>query len=93
LTSDGTRRDPDDGRHAKWPDSLPTVQVRVARPTDRLDDVVRFYRDGLGLRIIGSFEGHAGYSGVMLGLPDRCAGYFTHPTTRHVEATTAHPCW
>lgn len=52
-----------------WPVELPVTQVRVARPTDRLDEVVRFYRDGLGLREIGSFRGHAGFDGVMLGLP------------------------
>ena len=52
-----------------WPDKLPVAQVRVARPTDRLDEVVRFYRDGLGLKQIGAFAGHAGYRGVMLGLP------------------------
>jgi catechol 2,3-dioxygenase-like lactoylglutathione lyase family enzyme len=44
-------------------------QVRFARPTDRLAEVLRFYEDGLGLPRIDSFEGHAGYSGVMLGLP------------------------
>jgi catechol 2,3-dioxygenase-like lactoylglutathione lyase family enzyme len=43
--------------------------VRFARPTDRLAEVLRFYEDGLGLERIDSFEGHAGYSGVMLGLP------------------------
>ena len=53
----------------EWPESLPVAQVRVARPTERLEEVVRFYRDGLGLKVIGSFEGHAGYTGVMLGLP------------------------
>lgn len=53
----------------EWPQSLPAIQCRIARPTARLDEVVRFYRDGLGLEVIGSFEGHAGYSGVMLGLP------------------------
>jgi catechol 2,3-dioxygenase-like lactoylglutathione lyase family enzyme len=53
----------------QWPQDLPVVQVRVARPTAQLDAVVRFYRDGLGLQEIGSFAGHAGYSGVMLGLP------------------------
>lgn len=26
--------------------------VRVARPTDQLDQVVRFYTDGLGLQIL-----------------------------------------
>ncbi|MBS0659063.1 MAG: VOC family protein [Verrucomicrobia bacterium] len=45
----------------------PAPQFRVARPTDRLDDVVRFYRDGLGLEVIGSFADHAGFDGVMLG--------------------------
>lgn len=54
---------------SSWPDQLPVSQVRIARPTDRLDDVVAFYRDGLGLTEIGSFRGHAGYDGVMLGLP------------------------
>ncbi len=54
-----------------WPKNMNAVQVRVARPTDKLEEVVRFYRDGLGLEVIGSFEGHSGYSGVMLGLPGR----------------------
>lgn len=52
-----------------WPADLPVRSVRVARPTDRLDDVVRFYTDGLGLRELGRFDGHAGYRGVLLGLP------------------------
>ena len=49
----------------------PVTQVRIARPTDRLAEVVRFYRDALGLEQIASFEGHAGYDGVMLALPGR----------------------
>lgn len=47
----------------------PGVKMRVARPTDRLDEVVRFYRDGLGLQVLGSFEDHDGFDGVMLGHP------------------------
>ena len=63
----------------QWPDELPLVGVRVARPTDRLEAVVAFYRDGLGLPVIDSFEGYAGYSGVMLGLPGaRYHLEFTH---------------
>jgi catechol 2,3-dioxygenase-like lactoylglutathione lyase family enzyme len=46
------------------------VQFRIARPTDKLAEVVRFYCEGLGLKKIGGFENHAGYSGVMIGLPD-----------------------
>ena len=49
--------------------SRPFAAVRFARPTDQLADVLRFYEEGLGLRRIDSFEDHAGYSGVMLGLP------------------------
>lgn len=63
-----------------WPGHLPVRQVRIARPTDHLDDVVAFYRDGLGLTEIGSFRGHDGYDGVMLGLPG--VGYHLE-FTRH----------
>jgi catechol 2,3-dioxygenase-like lactoylglutathione lyase family enzyme len=63
-----------------WPSHLPVSQVRIARPTDRLDEVVAFYRDGLGLIEIWSFRGHAGYDGVMLGLPG--VGYHLE-FTRH----------
>src|SRR5262245_20874515 len=52
-----------------WAARLPVRQVRIARPTDQLDEVVRFYRDGLGLTEIDRFEEHDGFSGVMLGLP------------------------
>jgi catechol 2,3-dioxygenase-like lactoylglutathione lyase family enzyme len=52
-----------------WPQGLPVRQVRIARPTDRLDEVTRFYRDVLGLTELYRFAGHAGYDGVMLGLP------------------------
>lgn len=54
-----------------WPKLLPVVQVRVARATDNLEKITQFYRDGLGLSVIGSFQDHDGYSGVMLGLPGR----------------------
>jgi catechol 2,3-dioxygenase-like lactoylglutathione lyase family enzyme len=42
------------------------IQVRIARHTERLDDIVRFYRDGLGLAEIGGFNDHDGYHGVFL---------------------------
>ena len=43
--------------------------LRVARPTDDLAAVLRFYRDGLGMQVLGSFENHDGFDGVMLGNP------------------------
>ncbi|CAM3379909.1 VOC family protein [Corallococcus sp. ZKHCc1 1396] len=48
---------------------MDTVKLRVARPTRDLDAVVHFYRDGLGFEVLGRFEDHAGFDGVMLGHP------------------------
>jgi GNAT superfamily N-acetyltransferase/catechol 2,3-dioxygenase-like lactoylglutathione lyase family enzyme len=45
------------------------TQLRVARHTERLDELVRFYRDGLGLVEIGGFRNQAGYDGVFLAVP------------------------
>ncbi|UOQ54528.1 VOC family protein [Hymenobacter cellulosivorans] len=42
-------------------------KLRVARPTDNLAAVIRFYRDGLGLPELTSFTAHNGFDGVMLG--------------------------
>jgi catechol 2,3-dioxygenase-like lactoylglutathione lyase family enzyme len=49
------------------------AHLRVARPTDDLSAVVRFYRDGLGLDVLSEFKDHEGFDGVMLGR--RGAGY------------------
>src|SRR4051812_42029118 len=43
------------------------AHLRVARPTDDLAAVVRFYRDGLGLDVLAEFRDHDGFDGVMLG--------------------------
>jgi catechol 2,3-dioxygenase-like lactoylglutathione lyase family enzyme len=53
-----------------WPDTLPVAQVRIARATRSLAKMIAFYHDGLGLRRIAEFKDHAGYSGIMFGLPD-----------------------
>ncbi len=45
------------------------AQLRIARPTVNMEEVVSFYEEGLGLKRIGSFDQHEGYDGVMLGLP------------------------
>jgi catechol 2,3-dioxygenase-like lactoylglutathione lyase family enzyme len=55
------------------------MQLRVARQTDRLDDVVGFYRDRVGFREIGRFNDHDGYDGVFLEIPG---------TGAHLEFTT-----
>ncbi|SNR77422.1 VOC family protein [Hymenobacter mucosus] len=42
-------------------------KLRVARPTDQLAAVVRFYSEGLGLSVLTSFVAHQGFDGVILG--------------------------
>ena len=49
------------------PGELGTSKLRVARPTDNMDAVIKFYRDGLGFEVLGSFADHEGFDGVMLG--------------------------
>ena len=59
--------------------SLQAAHLRVARATDNLPDVLRFYRDALGFELLGLFKDHEGFDGVMLGHPG--AAYhleFTH---------------
>lgn len=59
---------------------LGKAHIRVARLTDDLAGVVRFYREGLGFEVLSEFAGHEGFDGVMLG--HRGAGY-------HLEFTRA----
>lgn len=53
-----------------WNTNLSVVQVRIARPTNQLREIERFYCEGVGLEKVGSFEGHQGYNGLMIGLPN-----------------------
>jgi catechol 2,3-dioxygenase-like lactoylglutathione lyase family enzyme len=55
------------------------MQLRVARHTNRLAELVHFYRDGLGLPEIGRFVDHEGYDGVFLAVPG---------TDAHLEFTS-----
>jgi GNAT superfamily N-acetyltransferase len=55
------------------------TQIRVARHTERLAEVVAFYRDGIGLPEIGAFRDHSGYDGVFLEVPE---------TGTHLEFTS-----
>ncbi|GGH71149.1 hypothetical protein GCM10010978_06770 [Compostibacillus humi] len=62
------------------------AQVRIARPTDKFEEVIDFYVNGLGLRIIERFKGNRGYEGVIIGLPDV---HYHLEFTRHINGS---PC-
>ncbi|MFD2042958.1 VOC family protein [Ornithinibacillus salinisoli] len=62
------------------------AQIRIARPTDKFDEVIDFYEKGVGLPRVGDFQGHRGYTGVIFGLPDHS---YQLEITKHV---TGSPC-
>ncbi|MBT9560467.1 MAG: VOC family protein [Myxococcales bacterium] len=45
------------------------MQLRVARPVTDLAESTALYTGGLGLQVLGHFEDHDGFDGVMLGTP------------------------
>ena len=55
--------------------------LRVARPTDNLEALLRFYEKGLGFHVLYRFENHDGFDGVMLGRPG--APYHFEFTRKH----------
>lgn len=69
--------------------NLGRAHLRVARPTDDLNAVVRFYRDGLGFQVVGEFKNHDGFDGIMLGHPG--AGYHLEFTRKHGHAAGRAP--
>src|SRR5262245_50407581 len=54
------------------------MELRCARHTPPLAELVGFYRDGLGLPELGRFHDHDGYEGVFLAVPG---------TNAHLEFT------
>lgn len=56
-----------------------THHLRIARPVSDLGRAVKMYTTGLDLRVLGSFEDHEGFDGVMLG---RAGGAFHFEFTR-----------
>lgn len=70
----------------RFPGDVDVAQVRIARPTDKLEALAAFYRDGLGLAELYRFTDHGGYDGVMFGLPGRA--YHLEFTQRHAGS----PC-
>ncbi len=43
------------------------MKIRIARATNELIRISKMYCDGLGMEVLGSFEGHSGFDGIMIG--------------------------
>jgi catechol 2,3-dioxygenase-like lactoylglutathione lyase family enzyme len=63
------------------PINLRQAHLRVARPSDDLSAIVRFYRDGLGFEVLTEFKDHDSFDGVMLG--HKGAAYHLEFTKRY----------
>jgi len=62
-----------------------THHLRIARPVSDLGRAVTMYTAGLDLRVLGSFEDHDGFDGVMLGSSGAQHHFeFTHCRTHPV---------
>lgn len=68
---------------------LGTAHLRIARPTDDIDKLLPFYRDGLGFEVLGSFTDHEGFDGIMLG--NKSAGYHLEFTRKRGHAVGRAP--
>lgn len=64
---------------------LSQAKLRIARPTDRLETLGRFYREGLGFEELARFQDHDGFDGLVLGHPH--APY--HLEFTHARGVTA----
>lgn len=58
--------------------------LRIARPTDNIRQIAQMYQQGLGFELLGQFEDHQGFDGVIIG----------HPTHHyHLEFTHHRGTW
>jgi GNAT superfamily N-acetyltransferase len=65
-----------------WPDHLSPGAVRWTRASPRYDETVSFYRDLVGLPVLGEFTSSYGEDGTLFALPD---------TSTQMEVVRAHP--
>ena len=63
------------------------VRFRVARPTNNLELLCKFYVNGLGMREHESFSGHSGYDGKMFKAQDDS---WEIEFTQHIEGSPSH---
>ncbi len=60
--------------------------LRVAKPVKDLSLTHKMYCDGLSLSVLGSFENHEGFDGIMLG-NENMDYHFEFTTCRHHSVT------
>jgi len=56
--------------HAGWPTHLRPGAVRLAHASGNYDETIAFYRDLVGLPVVGAFANSFGEDGTIFGFPD-----------------------
>jgi len=64
-----------------WPGNLRVGALRVVRSSTHYDETIEFYRDLVGLPVIGEFRDSYGEDGTIFGLPN---------AVTHLEIVRAH---
>jgi len=68
-----------------------SAKLRVARPTDNLAAISEMYIKGLGFQLLGSFEGHNGFDGTIIGHKEHNYHFeFTHHRGTKVGKAPTH---
>ena len=68
---------------------MASLHLRIARPVSDLARTESLYRQGLGLDVLGRFDDHEGFDGVMLGVPG--AAYHFEFTRLRADPVTPAP--
>ena len=73
-------------RCARRPIACAAPQLRIARPSRDLELATDFYRGAMGFELLGAFDDHEGFDGVILGHPSW--PYHLELTRHRTEPTT-----
>ena len=75
--------------------SIAKAVLRIARPTDRLQEIATLYCRGLGFERLGEFVDHQGFDGIMIGHPQHAyhLEFTQHRGVRVGQAPTQIICW
>lgn len=75
----------DSGLGTRWPPHLRPGALRWVRASGHYDETIAFYRDVIGLAVVGQFAASFGEDGTIFGLPD------TSSQMEIVRARESHP--
>lgn len=74
-------------RTSRWPPHLRPGAIRIAWASGDYEETIAYYRDLVGLNLLGSFSDSYGEDGTLFGLPD--TGVVLEIVRRPIESSPA----